>query len=57
MRAVGINFDNILLDKKFIWKYFDSWHFMQNLLRIKNYCVLGSIKHMDLSKFMVELDI
>ena len=31
--------------------------FHAKLLFLKNYWVLGSIKHMDLSKFMVELDI
>ena len=47
---------NILLDEK-IHKKFQFMTFHTNVLWVQNHCIFGSIKWMDLLKFMVESDI
>ena len=47
---------NILLDEK-IRKKFQFMTFHTNVLWVQNHCIFGSIKWMDLLKFMVESDI
>ena len=63
MRVGDFDFDNILLGEKSYensyknMTFYDFMTFHTKRLWVENHCVLGSIKKMDLPKFMMQLDI